>query len=143
MLDDVERGRFLIEPTRESATPALVRLLHVELHERAGQLFLFPGRRRLAGAKAHDDVLPAHRLTGAKRDVLNDAVALVENAEDRDAPGHRRDAALPVRRRGSLATTARRRVLLRLVLAARHERERGKQRCGSGGLHAYSGIQGS
>jgi hypothetical protein len=40
-----------------------------------------------------------------KRDRLNDAVALVENAEDCDALRHRRHAALPGGGRGNVPRT--------------------------------------
>lgn len=74
----------------------LVGLLHVHLDESAGQFFHFPRRRRFARAEADDDVLPANRLTRTKSDVLNDPVALVEDAEHGDALGHRRHSALAI-----------------------------------------------
>ncbi len=72
---------------------------------------------------------------------LDDAVALVEDAEDRDPLGHRSHSALP---RGGRRRLPRRRSanLLLVAAAARGERERNQQRC-SGFRHAYSGIQGS
>jgi hypothetical protein len=94
MLDHVERRRFLVQPPREDAVPFAVRLLHVDLHERARQFLFFPRRGGLARTQAHQQVLPADRLAGMKRDVLGDAVALVEDAEDRDALRHGRDAGL-------------------------------------------------
>jgi hypothetical protein len=75
-------------------------------------------------------------------DVLYDAVALVEDAEDGDALSHRRDTALSVRRRGDLRSRRSSRILLLRALAARAEREGNQQRCGKP-LHAYSGIHGS
>jgi hypothetical protein len=119
-----------------------VRLLHVELDERARQFLIFPRRRRFARAQAHDHVLPPNRLAGMKRDVLDDPVALVEDAEHRDALRHRRDAALPCGVRRAPAGDGRRGVLLLRGLAARGERQRKEQRC-SDYPHAYSGIQGS
>ena len=85
VLDHVERRQFLVNPARKDAVPALVGLLDVELDERAGQLLFLPRRGRLARAKAHDRVLPPHRLAGLERDVLDDAVALVEDPEHGDA----------------------------------------------------------
>jgi hypothetical protein len=76
-----------------------------------------------------------------KRDRLDDAVALVEDAEDRDALRHRRDAALAVRGRRGLPGDRGGSMLLG-TLAAGREYERKKQRC-SGSMHCYSGIQGS
>jgi hypothetical protein len=77
-----------------------------------------------------------------KRDRLNDAVALVEDAEHRDALRHRRDAALAVRGRRDLPGDRGGSILLLGTLAAGREYERKKQRC-SGSMHCYSGIQGS
>jgi hypothetical protein len=142
VLDDVERRRFLVQPAGESPLPALVRLLHVELDECAGQLLVFPRRRRFARAQPHDDVFPPDRLPGVERDILDDAVALVEDAKHRDALRHRRHSAFAVRGRGDLPGHGQFRVLLLTTLAARGKRERGEQRS-SEGAHVYSGIQGS
>ena len=76
-----------------------------------------------------------------ERDVLDDAVALVEDAQHRDALRHRGHRAA-VGRLAGLPGSWKRRVLSFIALAARGERERGQQQCG-GLLHAYSGIQGS
>jgi hypothetical protein len=141
VLDDVERRRFLVKPTGKDPAPALVRLLDVDLDEGAGQLFLFPRRGCLAGAQAHDHVLPPRRLPRMKRDVLDDSITFVEDAENRDALRHRRHPTLPVRSRCGLPR-GRQRILLLGALAARNERDCSKQGC-RGDSHAYSGIQGS
>ena len=141
MLDDVERRRFLIKPAREDPGPELVAPLHVNLYEGAGQLLRFPGRCCLAGAQANDDVLPPRRLSRMKRDILDDAVALVEDSGDRDALRHWRNT-LPRGGGSGLPCRRHRRALLLCALAARGERQRNQQRCGDL-LHAYSGIQGS
>jgi hypothetical protein len=142
VLDHVERRRLLVEPTREDAAPPLVWLLDVELDECSSQLFLFPGRGRLAGPQAHDHILPAHRLTRVQGDVLHDAIALVEDPDHGDALGHRRDPSLAGRGRRRLPRPWQWRVLLLAFLSARGERERDQQRCRDP-FHAYSGIQGS
>jgi hypothetical protein len=142
VLDDVERRRFLVEPPGEDPVPALVGLLHVDLDERAGQLLLFPRRGRLARPQPYDDVLPAHRLAGVERDILDDAVALVEDAEHGDALRHRRHAALAVGGRGGLPRRRQGLVGRLAALPARGERKRSDQGY-DGCLHAYSGIQGS
>jgi hypothetical protein len=117
--------------------------MHVDLDERAGKLLRLVGRGRFARAQAHDDVLPPYRLARAQGDVLDDAVALVEDSEDRDALRHGRDPALPGRRcRRIYRCTRRRRILLLLAAAARGQRQRNQQRCRKS-LHAYSGIHGS
>jgi hypothetical protein len=142
VLDDIERRRFLVQPAGEDAAPALVGALDVDLDEGPGQLLFLPRRGRLARAQAHDHVLPAGRLTGVQRDVLNDAVALVEDAEHRHALSHRRDSALPRRGRRTLPPGGHRRILLLSAAAAGDKRKRKQQRwCDT--PHAYSGIQGS
>jgi hypothetical protein len=77
-----------------------------------------------------------------QRDVLHDAVAFVEDAENRDALRHRRDAALTGSRRGHILRGWPGRVLLLGAASASGEREHHQQRCG-GRSHAYSGIHGS
>lgn len=142
MLDDVQRGRFLVEPSGEDAVPALVGLLDVNLDEGPGQFLELPWSGRLACAQSHDDVLPACRLAGVKSDILDDAVTLVENAKDRNPLGHRCNSALPARGRGRLTRRRKRNVLLLGTLAAPGKRKHDQQRnCDVS--HAYSGIQGS
>jgi hypothetical protein len=74
----------------------LVRSAHINLNERSGQLLFFPWSRRFAGPQPNDDVLPADRLPWVKRDILDDSVALVEDAEHRHPLRHRRDSAFAV-----------------------------------------------
>jgi hypothetical protein len=140
MLDDVQRRRVLVEPAREHATPALVRTLDVELHESARQLLTLPGRGRLARAQAHNRVIHSNGLARLQCQVANDAVALVEQAENGDAVGHRSDAGLLARAR------ARRRQprtigLLRLVAAAATREEQQQCRAGNGKC-SQSGVHG-
>jgi hypothetical protein len=79
-------------------------------------------------------------LAGVEGDVLDDAVALVEDAEDRHALRHRRDVRLAGVRPRTLF--GRGLILLLAPAIARCEREPDQQR--SNGLaHAYSGIHGS
>jgi len=89
VLDDVQRRPLLVQPARKDPLPALVELLDIELHERAGIMFLFPGRGLLAGAQADDHVADARRLAGLELDLTGNAVALVEQAEHSDALRHR------------------------------------------------------
>jgi hypothetical protein len=74
--------------------------------------------------------------------VLDDAVALVEDPEHRDALRHRRDSALAGRRDRRVRPRRSGGIVLFGALAARGEREHSQQGCG-GCPHAYSGIQGS
>jgi hypothetical protein len=142
VLDDVQRRRFLVEPAGESAVPAPIGLLHVELDERAGQLLVLPWSSRLAGAQPDDDVLPPHRLAGMKRDVLDDPVSLVEDSKHRDPLRHRRHSALTIGGRPDLLARRQWRIRLLGALAASGQREHDQQRCNKG-THLYSGIQGS
>ena len=77
-----------------------------------------------------------------KRHILDDAIAFIENFQNCGSLGHGRHSAFAMSGRSHLTAAWKRRVLARSALAARGERERGKQRCG-GARHAYSGIQGS
>jgi hypothetical protein len=141
VLDDIERRRFLVQPAREDALPRLVGPLNVDLDERAGELVLLPRRGGFAGPQMHGDVFPPRRLTGMEGDILDDAVALVENGEHRNALGHRRDTGL-VRARSRAVAGARPRRILLGAAAARGQRERDHQRrCDP--RHVYSGIHGS
>jgi hypothetical protein len=70
---------------------------------------------------------------------LDDAVALVENSENRHALRHRRHAALAGRGRTDLP---RHRRILLFASAARRKRKRDQQQSGEP-AHVYSGIQGS
>jgi len=94
MLNDVERRTFLVEPARKDAGEVFrAAFLHIDLDEGAGQRFFFPGRGSFAGAQANDQVWRnAQRLAGLQFDIADDIVALVKDAEHRDALGHRGDA---------------------------------------------------
>jgi hypothetical protein len=81
-------------------------------------------------------------LPRTQGDVLDDAVALVEDSKDRDALRHGSDAALPRRRSRRIGLSGRSRILLLGSLAAPSEGQRNNQRCGKLS-HAYSGIHGS
>ncbi len=144
MLDDIERRRFLVQPAREHPLPAAVGALDIELDERPGQGLALPRRGRFARAQADDRVADPDRLTGPQREVADDAVALVQQAEDRDPLGHRRHPGLPGLRPGGVK---RHRLPGRLALglgiaiaAARGERRRNHKSYRR--AHAQSGVQG-
>jgi hypothetical protein len=145
VLDDVERRGFLVEPAREYPLHDIVRPLHVDLHERAGQLFLFPRCRHLAGAQVHHEVPPPGRLSRAHGNIANDAVALVEHAQNGDPLRHRGDARLragPDHRR-RLGRSRRSIPLGRRVIAPAPGKAERKQQGGGNRAHHYSGVQGS
>jgi hypothetical protein len=144
MLDDVERRRFLEQPAREDPLPAPVGKLDVELYERARQGFALPRSGRLARAQPHHDVLDPHRLARPQRNVADDAVALVEQAQDCHPLSHGRDASLVACRRPRLRN---RPLALRLPLglaiavAARGTKPQRDEENGRS-AHAQSGVQG-
>jgi hypothetical protein len=92
VLDDVERRRFLVEPSRKDPLPAPLRVADVELDEGSGQGLHLPGRGRLAGAKPDDRIAHPNRLARLERDRAGDAVALVEEPEHGDPLRHRSGA---------------------------------------------------
>lgn len=92
MLDHVERRTFPVDPAGKHPVPLAVGPLDVELQEGARQLFLLPRRAGFAGAQADHGVLDPDCLAGLEGQVANDAVALVEKADDRHSLRHGRDA---------------------------------------------------
>ena len=125
MLDDVERRTFLVEPAGKDAVPPFVRQLDLNLDEGAGQLFVFPRRRRFACTKPHDDVLHPDRLSRLELEIADDSIALVQEPEHRDAVAHRgrsRGIRSDLRKIGLLDHPVLRAVLFR---AAREEQQRG------------------
>jgi hypothetical protein len=92
VLDDVERRRFLVDPAGENAVELALRVAHVELHERAGQLLHFPGRGGFAGPEADDHAAGLDRLARLHLELAGDAVALVKQAQHRHPFAHRRRA---------------------------------------------------
>jgi hypothetical protein len=63
-----------------------------------------------------------------KRDVLDDAIAFIEDAEHGDALRHRRNSALSLGGRGDLACLGKCGILLFGALAARNQRKPDTQR---------------
>jgi len=75
----------------------------VDLHEGAGLLRQFPRRGALAGGDAHDDRADLARLAGLEAQFLGNVVALVEEADHRDALVHRSRAGRPGRSSGGVS----------------------------------------
>lgn len=104
-----------------------IRTADIDLDKGSGQLFLFPRRRRVARLQAHRYILDPHRLARLQRQVANDAVALVEEAEHRNPLSHRRDPGL-VGGRSRYFDGQRLVVRLVTLFAAGKERQRGKNK---------------
>jgi hypothetical protein len=90
VLDDIERGRFLVKPAGKDPLELALRASDIELDEGAGELLLLPGRGRLAGTQPNDRIADTERLAGLHRQIRLDAIALVQEPDDRDALPHRR-----------------------------------------------------
>lgn len=117
----------------------------VDLDECAGQLFRFPRRAGFARAQPDSDILDPHRLPWAKRQVADDSVALVEQAEDRDALRHRRDPRLLGGGAGYVDRDRLVCVLFGLAspFAARRHQQDCNRKKGLGPGHAWSGFHAS
>ncbi|EXS71409.1 hypothetical protein BF95_03840 [Sphingobium sp. Ant17] len=91
MLDDIAVGPIAEQPAGKSAPPfAIGAAAHVELHEGAGVLHIFPRRAGFAGLQAHDGVAHPHGLARFQGQVAGQAVAFIEQADDRATIRHRR-----------------------------------------------------
>jgi hypothetical protein len=141
VLNDVERRAFLVEPAGEHPRPALVRPFDVELDEGTGQLLGLPRRGCFTRPQADDGVLDPDRLAGPERQVADNPVALVEQAEHRHPLAHRgRPARLGIGRQGDVVD----RFVGRRILAAAAGcpgKRRGKNK-GEARAHAPSGVHG-
>jgi hypothetical protein len=90
MLDHVAVGPLAENPARKDAAPLVVALiLHGELNKSAGFGGVFPWRRLFACAQPDDRAADAQRFAGLHLELADQPVALVEQAQHRDALGHR------------------------------------------------------
>jgi hypothetical protein len=78
VLDDVERRRLLVQPSRKDAAKGPLGVGDIELDEGAGQLLDLPRRGGLAGAEANDDIADPHRLARLQGQIALNPIALVE-----------------------------------------------------------------
>jgi hypothetical protein len=117
----------------------VVGLLDIELNERAGERRRFPRSGGLARAQADDDIANAQRLSRLHRQVADDAVALVEQADHRDPLVHRGLADMLQHRALARVDHRAALVLLRRAVAAR-EQDRGSGNRQDDARHAYSGV---
>jgi len=91
VLHDIAIGPVEEQPAGKVAAPFIVGgAPHVELHEGAGLLDIFPGRGGFAGLQAHDGVPHAQGFARLHPEVGGDPVALVEQADHRHPLIHRR-----------------------------------------------------
>ncbi|EQB13156.1 hypothetical protein RLDS_17705 [Sphingobium lactosutens DS20] len=91
MLHHIAVGPVAKQPAGKSAPPLIVgAAAHVQLHERARFLDIFPWRGRLARLQPHDRITHAHRLARLQRQIAGQAVALVQQAQHGGSFGHRR-----------------------------------------------------
>lgn len=91
MLHDIAFRPLLEQPAGKGAVPfAIDRFQHVQLNKGARFRLHFPGCGRFAGAQAHDGVTHAQRFARFHAEVTGDAVALVEQADNRDPLVHGR-----------------------------------------------------
>jgi hypothetical protein len=86
VFDHIEAGRFLEQPAREHALVlGLAAFTDVDLHKGAGFLRQFPRRGALARRQADDHRADLAGFAGLQLDLLREIVALVEQAQHRDA----------------------------------------------------------
>jgi len=91
VLHDVAVWPFAEQPAGKVAPPFAVRAAaHVQLHESAGFLDIFPWRAGFAGLKPHDRIAHAQGFARLHRQVAGQAVALVEQADHGHPVRHRR-----------------------------------------------------
>jgi hypothetical protein len=90
VLDNVAVGPLAKNPARKDAAPFIIALiLHRQLDEGARLGRIFPRRGLLARAQPYDRAANPRRVAGLHFDVADQPVALVEQADDGDAVGHR------------------------------------------------------
>jgi hypothetical protein len=142
VLDDVERRRLLIDPAGEYAPPLPVAALHLELEEGSGELLALPRRRRLARQQPDYGIFQPHRLSRPHRQIPDDPVAFVENADHRDSLGHRSDPGFGSGEHIGALRLFRLLLFGRLASAATGENERKHDHQRPQSHRDYSGIQG-
>lgn len=152
MLDDVTFGPLLEQPARKDAIPFIVALfLNGQLDEGAGFGRILPRCGLFAGAQAHDRPADAQTVAGLHLQLADQPVALVEQADHRDALFHRGrafDAADFLAHRFGLAELRARLAGAFAVTAAITRRERGRHEqrrqrdAREDGLHRFQSAPG-
>ncbi|MBB6426059.1 hypothetical protein HDC35_001790 [Sphingopyxis sp. JAI128] len=93
MLDHITVGPLAENPAGKDAIPFVVALiLHRQLDEGAGFGRIFPRRGLFTSAQADDRAPDPSRVAGLHLEFADEAVALVEQADDGNALGHWRRA---------------------------------------------------
>ena len=93
MLHDVAVGAFLEQPTRKHALPFVGGVVeHDQLHKSAGFLWPFPLSGAFTGAQADQRTADTDAFARFQRHVTDQTVAFVEQADDRHALCHWRNA---------------------------------------------------
>ena len=93
MFDHIAVGPLAENPTGKDAAPFVVALiLDGQLDEGARFGRIFPRRGLLARAQPDDRAADSYRFAGLHLDIANQPVSFVEQANHRDAFGHRRRA---------------------------------------------------
>ena len=122
---------------------------HDQLNERAGFLRRFPLRGAFAGAQTDDSATDADAFAGLQRYIADEAVALVEQAEDGLARLHRCHPGIGIVRAcghtrfGDRAIVGGRRRSFRCLAVAaggRQQCEAGQRDDGKSRSHAASGV---
>jgi hypothetical protein len=90
VLNHVERGRVFEQPARKHLAPGQLTVgigpfLDEDLNEGPGLGRAFPRQGPLAGGQPHHDVADPAGFARLEHDVLGDVIALVEQAERRNA----------------------------------------------------------
>jgi hypothetical protein len=149
VLHDIAFGPVLEQPAGKDASPVFRAVIeHDQLDEGTGFLRAFPLCGAFAGAQADHRATDADALSGFQRDIADEAVALVEQAEHCLALFHRRHPGIGIVRAGRARLGqgprfGRRGRRLCLPLAAGKQHRGGKHRAGQRGFrpgHGASGV---
>jgi|TARA_Y100000815_G_scaffold81040_1_gene70180 hypothetical protein len=91
VLHHIAVGPVAKQPTGKGAAPLIIgAAAHVQLHESAGVLDIFPWRGGFARLQPHDRIAHPDRFARLQRQVTGQAVALVQQAQHGGSLGHRR-----------------------------------------------------
>lgn len=93
MFDHIALWPFAEEPARKDAIPFLIAgILHQQLHKGSGFGGVFPWGGLFARAQPHDHIAHAAGFARLHGEILNQAIALVQQADFSNPIGHRGNA---------------------------------------------------